>query len=172
MIVVDVKPRHRMIALQYESVDQAHKVFRALSRGGKVTMLLSPAFCADYVQQLTASRHLVAGEPYRPKPMRGRGPAGPVHTWVRSFTRLPICQRDTGQPPQRWRATLRLQGVLISDLRAALSWSKWASNDSLRARLKTQPPTAFKSASTEKTHSFTISATSASLPGFRIVSVS
>ena len=42
-----------MIALQYDSVDQAHTVFHALSQGGKVTMPLAPAFWSKTFGMLT-----------------------------------------------------------------------------------------------------------------------
>jgi len=36
-----------MIAVQYDTVDQVHSVFHALSQGGQVTMPLAPAFWAS-----------------------------------------------------------------------------------------------------------------------------
>jgi PhnB protein len=36
-----------MLALQYDSVDQAHSAFNALSQGGQVTMPMAPAFWAE-----------------------------------------------------------------------------------------------------------------------------
>ena len=42
-----------MIALEYDSVDQAHTAFHALSQGGKVTMPLAPAFWAKTFGMLT-----------------------------------------------------------------------------------------------------------------------
>ena len=35
-----------MLAIQYDSIDQAHDAFHALSQGGQVTMPLAPAFWA------------------------------------------------------------------------------------------------------------------------------
>jgi len=42
-----------MLALQYDSVDQAHGAFHALSQGGQVTMPLAPAFWAKTFGMLT-----------------------------------------------------------------------------------------------------------------------
>ncbi|MDQ6628281.1 MAG: VOC family protein [Pseudomonadota bacterium] len=42
-----------MLAVQYDSVDQAHSAFHALSQGGKVTMPLMPAFWAKTFGMLT-----------------------------------------------------------------------------------------------------------------------
>lgn len=42
-----------MLALQYDSVDQAQTVFHALSRGGTVTMPLAPAFWSKTFGMLT-----------------------------------------------------------------------------------------------------------------------
>jgi PhnB protein len=42
-----------MIALQYDSVDQAQTVFNALVKGGKVTMPLAPAFWSKIFGMLT-----------------------------------------------------------------------------------------------------------------------
>lgn len=42
-----------MLALQYDSVDQAHGAFDALSQGGLVTMPLAPAFWAKTFGMLT-----------------------------------------------------------------------------------------------------------------------
>lgn len=42
-----------MIALQYDTVDQAHSAFHALSQGGQVTMPLAPAFWAKTFGMLT-----------------------------------------------------------------------------------------------------------------------
>ena len=42
-----------MLALQYDSVDQAHSAFDALSQGGQVTMPLAPAFWAQTFGMLT-----------------------------------------------------------------------------------------------------------------------
>ncbi len=42
-----------MLALQYDSVDQAHTVFQALSKGGKVTMPLAPTFWSKTFGMLT-----------------------------------------------------------------------------------------------------------------------
>ena len=42
-----------MLALQYDSVDQAHGAFDALSQGGQVTMPLAPAFWAETFGMLT-----------------------------------------------------------------------------------------------------------------------
>ncbi|MFL6664484.1 MAG: VOC family protein [Rhizobacter sp.] len=55
-----------MLALQYDSVDQAHGAFHALSQGGKVTMPLAPAFWAKTFGMLTDRYGLswaVNGEP-------------------------------------------------------------------------------------------------------------
>lgn len=42
-----------MLALQYDSVDQARQVFEALSKGGQVTMPLAPAFWSKIFGMLT-----------------------------------------------------------------------------------------------------------------------
>jgi PhnB protein len=42
-----------MLALQYDSVEQAHTVFNALSKGGKITMPLAPAFWSKTFGMLT-----------------------------------------------------------------------------------------------------------------------
>jgi len=42
-----------MIAVQYDTVDQAHSAFHALSQGGQVTMPLAPAFWAQTFGMLT-----------------------------------------------------------------------------------------------------------------------
>ncbi len=42
-----------MLALQYDTVDQAHSAFHALSQGGQVTMPLAPAFWAKTFGMLT-----------------------------------------------------------------------------------------------------------------------
>jgi PhnB protein len=42
-----------MLALQYDSVDQAHTVFHALSKGGQITMPLAPAFWSKTFGMLT-----------------------------------------------------------------------------------------------------------------------
>lgn len=42
-----------MIAVQYDTVDQAHRAFDALSQGGQVTMPLAPAFWAQTFGMLT-----------------------------------------------------------------------------------------------------------------------
>jgi PhnB protein len=42
-----------MLALQYDTVDQAHKTFHALSQGGQVTMALAPSFWAKTFGMLT-----------------------------------------------------------------------------------------------------------------------
>jgi len=42
-----------MLAIQYETVDEAHGAFHALSRGGQVTMPLAPAFWAKTFGMLT-----------------------------------------------------------------------------------------------------------------------
>ncbi|CAN5402549.1 VOC family protein [soil metagenome] len=42
-----------MLALQYDTVDQAHSVFDALSHGGQVTMPMAPAFWAKTFGMLT-----------------------------------------------------------------------------------------------------------------------
>ena len=43
----------RMLALEYDTVDQAHTAFQALSQGGQVTMPLAPAFWAKVFGMLT-----------------------------------------------------------------------------------------------------------------------
>ena len=42
-----------MLALQYDTVDQAHSAFNALSQGGQVTMPMAPAFWAQTFGMLT-----------------------------------------------------------------------------------------------------------------------
>ncbi|HZV93831.1 MAG TPA: VOC family protein [Caldimonas sp.] len=42
-----------MLALQYDTVDQAHSAFDALAKGGKVTMPLAPTFWARTFGMLT-----------------------------------------------------------------------------------------------------------------------
>lgn len=42
-----------MLAIQYDSIDQAHGAFHALSQGGQVTMPLAPAFWAKTFGMLT-----------------------------------------------------------------------------------------------------------------------
>jgi PhnB protein len=42
-----------MLALQYDSVDEAHSAFHALADGGQVTMPLAPAFWAKTFGMLT-----------------------------------------------------------------------------------------------------------------------
>ena len=42
-----------MLALQYDSIDQAHSAFHALSQGGQVTMPLAPTFWAKTFGMLT-----------------------------------------------------------------------------------------------------------------------
>jgi PhnB protein len=42
-----------MLALQYDTVDQAHSAFNALVQGGQVTMPLAPAFWAQTFGMLT-----------------------------------------------------------------------------------------------------------------------
>lgn len=42
-----------MLALQYDSVDQAHSAFHALVEGGQITMPLAPAFWAKTFGMLT-----------------------------------------------------------------------------------------------------------------------
>jgi PhnB protein len=42
-----------MLALQYDSVDEAHSAFAALAAGGQVTMPLAPAFWAQTFGMLT-----------------------------------------------------------------------------------------------------------------------
>jgi PhnB protein len=42
-----------MIALQYDTVDQAHSVFSELSQGGRITMPMGPAFWAERFGMLT-----------------------------------------------------------------------------------------------------------------------
>ena len=42
-----------MLALQYDTIDQAHGAFHALSQGGQVTMPLAPAFWARTFGMLT-----------------------------------------------------------------------------------------------------------------------
>ena len=55
-----------MVALQYDTVDQAASAFQALSQGGKVTMPMAPAFWAKRFGMLTDRFGLswaVNGEP-------------------------------------------------------------------------------------------------------------
>ena len=42
-----------MLAIQYDTIDQAHGAFHALSQGGRVTMPLAPAFWAKTFGMLT-----------------------------------------------------------------------------------------------------------------------
>lgn len=42
-----------MLALQYDTIDQAHGAFQALSQGGQVTMPLAPAFWSKTFGMLT-----------------------------------------------------------------------------------------------------------------------
>ena len=42
-----------MLAIQYDSIDQAHTAFHALAQGGQVTMPLAPAFWAKTFGMLT-----------------------------------------------------------------------------------------------------------------------
>jgi PhnB protein len=42
-----------MLAIQYDTIDQAHSAFHALSQGGQVTMPLAPAFWAKTFGMLT-----------------------------------------------------------------------------------------------------------------------
>ena len=42
-----------MLALQYDTIDEAHRAFEALSQGGQVTMPLAPAFWARTFGMLT-----------------------------------------------------------------------------------------------------------------------
>lgn len=42
-----------MLALQYDTIDQAHSVFAALSQGGQVTMPMGPTFWAKTFGMLT-----------------------------------------------------------------------------------------------------------------------
>ena len=42
-----------MLALQYDTIDQAHGAFQALSQGGQVTMPLAPTFWAKTFGMLT-----------------------------------------------------------------------------------------------------------------------
>lgn len=42
-----------MLALQYDSVDEAQRIFHALSQGGTITMPLAPAFWARIFGMLT-----------------------------------------------------------------------------------------------------------------------
>jgi PhnB protein len=42
-----------MLALQYDTVDEAHSAFHALSQGGQVTMPLAPAFWAKTFGMVT-----------------------------------------------------------------------------------------------------------------------
>lgn len=46
-------PKGVMLALQYDTVDEAHSAFHALSQGGQVTMPLMPAFWAKTFGMLT-----------------------------------------------------------------------------------------------------------------------
>lgn len=48
-----------MIAVQYDTVDEARRAFDALSQGGRVTMPLAPSFWAESFGMLT-DRHGVA----------------------------------------------------------------------------------------------------------------
>ena len=54
------------LALQYDTIDEAHSAFHALSQGGQVTMPLSPSFWAKTFGMLTDRFGLswaVNGEP-------------------------------------------------------------------------------------------------------------
>ena len=42
-----------MLAVQYDTIDQAHSAFQALSQGGAVTMPLAPSFWAKTFGMLT-----------------------------------------------------------------------------------------------------------------------
>ena len=42
-----------MLALQYDTIDQAHSAFNALLQGGQVTMPMAPAFWAQTFGMLT-----------------------------------------------------------------------------------------------------------------------
>jgi PhnB protein len=42
-----------MIALEYDTIDQVHTAFSALSQGGQVTMHLGPTFWAESLGTLT-----------------------------------------------------------------------------------------------------------------------
>ncbi|MEO8545678.1 MAG: VOC family protein [Betaproteobacteria bacterium] len=58
-----------MLALQFDTVDQAYKAFDALSQGGQVTMPMAPAFWAATFGMLTdrfGVRWAVNGEPVAP----------------------------------------------------------------------------------------------------------
>ena len=60
-----------MLALQYDSVDEAQTVFHALSQGGKITMPLAPAFWSKTFGMLTdrfGVSWAVNGEPIEIKP--------------------------------------------------------------------------------------------------------
>jgi PhnB protein len=55
-----------MLALQYPTIDQAHKAFHSLSQGGQVTMALVPSFWATTFGMLTdrfGVSWAVSGEP-------------------------------------------------------------------------------------------------------------
>lgn len=55
-----------MLALQYDTIDQAHSAFHALAQGGQVTMPLAPAFWSKTFGMLTDRFGLswaVNGEP-------------------------------------------------------------------------------------------------------------
>ena len=59
-----------MLALQFDTVDQAASAFHALSQGGKVTMPLSPAFWAKTFGMLTDRFGVDWGISGEPIPMR------------------------------------------------------------------------------------------------------
>jgi PhnB protein len=66
-----------MLALQYDSVDEAHSAFHALSQGGEVTMPLTPTFWARTFGMLTDRYGIswaVNGEPV-PLPKEPPAPA-------------------------------------------------------------------------------------------------
>jgi PhnB protein len=57
-----------MLAIQYDTIDQAHGAFHTLSQGGQVTMPLAPAFWAKTFGMLTdrfGVSWAVNGEPVR-----------------------------------------------------------------------------------------------------------
>lgn len=59
-----------MLALQYDTVDQAQSAFHALSQGGKVTMPLGPTFWAKSFGMLTDRFGVNWGISGEPIPMR------------------------------------------------------------------------------------------------------
>ena len=59
-----------MLALQYDTLDAAQSAFHALSRGGKVTMPLAPAFWAKTFGMLTDRFGVDWGISGEPIPMR------------------------------------------------------------------------------------------------------